>query len=221
MTQTTESAEETTNSDTPSESELVAPKVPSVPVSIETVLVDRNINPDEMMLSRVEPDIEGPAFTISEVSLFFFSRSRHWILWLEKTGMMVLPGINGEPDEVLAPLRSVSGARYYDLVLIEKISHALAAHKKIDGSQLYWSLSLIRVQAEMHGLIADELQRATPAEILKVQKLVQKELVKMSERREKAAEKRREKAAEKKAEALVKKELEKLANKRRKMRARA
>lgn len=185
--------------------------VPTASVSIETILVDRDINPDEMMLEHVDPYVEGPAFTISEMALFFFSRTRHWILWLEKNGMMVLPGINGAPDEPLPALRTVSGARYYDLVLVEKICHALAARQKIDGSQLYWALSLIRVQAEMHGLIVDELQQATPVEITKIQKMVQRELEKMAVKREREAEKADKKAAEE----LMQRELDKLATKKR------
>lgn len=52
--------------------------------------------------------------------------------------------------EMLTPRRNGSGAREYDLTLIEKIAHALAANGTIKVSQLRHALQLVRIQAEMH-----------------------------------------------------------------------
>jgi hypothetical protein len=143
-----------------------------------TLLADQAIDPDRMMLAGVDTATEGPLFSVSEMAQFFFARSAHWGRWLDTchyTGpgetrqCTYAPGAH-DPSasdyedhkatwklvldgELLQPLRTSSNARQYDLALIEKIAHALASNQTIKASQLRQALTLVRIQAQMHGYL--------------------------------------------------------------------
>lgn len=108
------------------------------------LLADLHIDTDRMMLEGLDTS-EGPLFSVSEMATFFFARSAHWVRWLEGEGRMVLDG-----KEVTA-IRTKSNARKYDLTLVERIAHGLAANGTIDGQQLRYALLLVKIQAVMHG----------------------------------------------------------------------
>lgn len=110
-----------------------------------TMLADKDLDPDHLMLEGVETP--EPLYSVSEMAMFFFARSSHWVRWLENEGRLVL---DGEP---LTPVRTASNARKYDLALVEKIAHALASNGTITGDRLRQALLLVRIQAEMHRYI--------------------------------------------------------------------
>ena len=154
-----------------------------------TLLADQVIGIDKMMLEGIDTS-EKPLFSVSEMAMFFFARSSHWVRWLENCD-------HKEPDpennnrlkacgrapaqhtgdeiethreswrlmldgELLEPIRTKSNARKYDLALIEKIAHALASNGTITVPQLRRALMLVRIQAEMHEYLTETYTRVSP-----------------------------------------------------------
>ncbi len=121
-----------------------------------TTLVDQDIPVDRMLLGDIDTS-GGPLFSVSEMAMFFFARSSHWVRWLETEGRMVLDG------KELNPIRTKSNARKYDLALIEKITHALASNGTIKMPQLRQAMKLVKIQAEMNGYLEETYARPVPA----------------------------------------------------------
>lgn len=111
-----------------------------------TTIQDAAIDPDKMMLAGVDTS-KKPVFTISEMAKVFFARTSHWVRWLESGDKMVL---DGEP---VGKRRSGHSAREYTLTDVEEIAHGLAQQGVINGTQLRQTLTMVKVQAEMHGYI--------------------------------------------------------------------
>lgn len=119
-----------------------------------TMLADPKIDPDKMMLEGVDTlgmksdgTYRGPLYSVSEMAKFFFARSSHWVRWLEHEQKLNLDG------QELFALRTKSGARKYDLAMVEKIAHALAANHAIEISQMRQALLLVKIQAQMNGYL--------------------------------------------------------------------
>ena len=113
-----------------------------------TMLADQEIDTDKMMLDGVDTS-DGPLFSVSEMAMFFFARSSHWVRWLENEGRMSLDG------EEIVPIRTKSNARKYDLATVEKIAHALTSNGTIKMPQLRQALRLVRIQAEIHQYLKE------------------------------------------------------------------
>lgn len=111
-----------------------------------TTITDAGIDPEKMMLKGIDTS-SGPLFTISEMAKFFFARSSHWVRWLESKNKMLL---DGQP---VGQRRSGHSAREYTLSDVEEIAHGLAQQQAITGTQLRQTLTIVKVQAEMHHFI--------------------------------------------------------------------
>lgn len=155
-----------------------------------TLLADQVIGIDQMVLEGKDTS-GGPLFSVSEMAMFFFARSSHWVRWLETCDFKVpdpkrpdrLKACGKRPEqhhdeeaeahkgswrlcldgELLEPVRTKSNARKYDLALIEKIAHALASNGTIKVPQLRQALHLVKIQAEMHGYLEETYSRPVPA----------------------------------------------------------
>lgn len=119
-------------------------------MSNATAIYDPGIDPEKMMLDRVDMT-DSPVYTVSEMAGFFFARTSHWVRWLEGQGAMSIE--EDGKTRTVGVGRTSSGARKYTLADIEEITHALAQRGKIKGSQVRQTLTLVKIQAEMHGLI--------------------------------------------------------------------
>lgn len=142
-----------------------------------TLLADQAIDIDQMMLEGVDTS-GGPLYSISEMAQFFFARSSHWVRWLEschystgkgkeKKECGIRPSAHTKKQReehqhtwkfmldgnLLEAQRTSSGARKYDLALVEKIAHALASNGTIEVNQLRQALLIVKIQAEMHGYL--------------------------------------------------------------------
>lgn len=107
---------------------------------------DPILDSEQLMLEKVDTS-KGPTYSVSEMARFFFARTAHWIRWLENREDFVFDG------EQIKEARTAAGARRYDLATIEKIAHFLAVVERINGAQLKRTLSLVKIQAEMHGYL--------------------------------------------------------------------
>ncbi len=110
------------------------------------VLQDPDIDSSRFLLADVDPDA-GPKYLISETAKFFFGRKHSWLRWREREGDFDL---DGEPFEVR---RTEGGVRYFLLGDIERMAHALAQGRHIDGARLLIILGLIKGQAQLHRLL--------------------------------------------------------------------
>jgi hypothetical protein len=110
------------------------------------VVSDSRVNSDHFILDGIDTST-GPEFSVGEVARFFFARSSHWMRWVEREGKLVL---DGQP---VAQERSTAGSRKYTLTDVEEAAHALATNGAISGTQLRLALSLVSIQAELHGYL--------------------------------------------------------------------
>lgn len=109
------------------------------------VVSDSRLPADRFIFDGIE--VSEPVFTVSEVAKFFFARSSHWIRWRERQGHFTLDGVD------VGGHRTEGGARRYTLSDIEKMSHALAQARVINGSQLTNTLLLLQAEGRLYGYL--------------------------------------------------------------------
>jgi hypothetical protein len=111
-------------------------------VTAVATVPEPTLDTNQLMLEGIDTS-EKPLYGVSELAIFFFARTPHWVRWLEREGRLELDG------EKLVEIRTKSGARKYDLARVEKIAHALASNGTISTHQLKQALMLVKIQAEM------------------------------------------------------------------------
>lgn len=112
----------------------------------QVVVTDARLPEDRLLMEGIDCS-EGPLYTVSEVAKFFFAKSAYWIRWRERSGAFVL---DGKP---VGTARTPQGARVYDLSDIEKMAHALASQRLLDGMDLQLVLYAVYCQARLWGFI--------------------------------------------------------------------
>lgn len=111
--------------------------------SAAVVITDHRVDPQEFMLADIDTS-KAPLFSVGEVAKVFFARSAHWIRWVEREHKLLL---DGKP---VAQERTQEGSRKYTLSDVEKMCHALAQNKAINGAQLRRALAVVALEAEIY-----------------------------------------------------------------------
>lgn len=120
---------------------------------------------DDSMFERDKEGLEVPRFSVQEASKCFFGQGSDWLRWRmradkpdKKTGQPKHPQgwflLDGEPLEFKRlpdedPNRTT--ARYYTLADIEKMAHALAETRAIDGTRLALIILMVKACAQLYG----------------------------------------------------------------------
>lgn len=114
--------------------------------------VPRTKNITDVLDVKTCPNCEGkgteyrPVYTVGEIGKVFFHRSGHWVRWREGQGAFVLDGEG-------SGMRTKHGARFYRLIDIEHMAHALASSNLIDARDLLLVLNVVRAQAMLYGYV--------------------------------------------------------------------
>jgi hypothetical protein len=98
-----------------------------------------------------------PNFSVSEVAKVFFAEDPDWLRWrLKKSkenphGFFVL---DGQPiPERRTQNGTEHGFRYYTLVEVERMAHALAQNGAISGQRLTYIVTIIKNMLKLYGHI--------------------------------------------------------------------
>jgi hypothetical protein len=95
-----------------------------------------------------------PVFPIAQVAKTFFARSADWMRLLgqkqdQQGGVLELDG------QALVVKRTDTGSRYYTLVDIERMAHALLEHGRIDGDRFNAAINIVRWMAYQYKILKD------------------------------------------------------------------
>ena len=96
-----------------------------------------------------------PAYNQSEVARCFFGRSPSWLRKHQMLHHTLLPGESGGPGELVEPLRNPSTGRpAWRLYDIERLAHALAAHRVITGRELELAVTMVTTSAKIYSYLS-------------------------------------------------------------------
>lgn len=103
-----------------------------------------------------------PVFAITQLAKVFFARSADWVRWLssltDEDGLEEVFTLDGEP---LVIQRTDAGNRFYTLVDVERVTHALLEHGRIDVQQFIGAINILKWMAFQYRIL-DERDMAVP-----------------------------------------------------------
>lgn len=109
---------------------------------------------EESMLRHGRQNQVVPTFTIASASEVFFGRSPDWLRGIcqkAEKGEDVLM----LDEKVFTPPRADNGSRTFSLVDIERLAHALAENRKIDGDRFNATINIILLVAYQHAILRE------------------------------------------------------------------
>lgn len=122
---------------------------------------------EESMIPTDKKDMPFPMYRTRQVAEIFFGRKSSWFYFTmephkfagrdedgkeirKRTGDTWLR-LDGEP---LGIRRDKLNQRYYSLADVERIVHALAQNRRIDGATMQRALLIVKTIAQQHGILS-------------------------------------------------------------------
>lgn len=91
----------------------------------------------------------SPIYTTQVVAQVFFGRSSSWL-----RQHLAVPDHVTDDEGCAIPIKGANGYFEWRLHDIERAAHALAHNRHIDGARMGMVITMVRTNAQLHGVLA-------------------------------------------------------------------